>query len=64
MASALISPMRERVFGVDHGAGRFLEDLLVAALKRAVSLAQVHGPAAAVPEHLNFDVARLTQIFL
>ena len=35
----------------------------MAALQRAVALAQVDGVALAVAEHLNLDVARLLEIF-
>ena len=45
------------------GRGRFLQHLLVAALERAVALAQVDGVAIAVAEHLDFDVARIAEIF-
>ena len=45
------------------GDGRFLEHLLVAALDRAVALADVDGVAVAVAEHLEFDVARVGEIF-
>ncbi len=44
---------------VERGRGRFFEDLLVAALQRAVALAQMHGIAPAVAEDLDLDVARL-----
>ena len=44
--------------GVDHRRGRLLEHLLVAALQRAVALAEVHGAALAVAEDLDLDVAR------
>ena len=39
-------------------------DLLVAALQRAVALAEMDGLAGAVADHLHLDVARLFQIFL
>jgi hypothetical protein len=35
----------------------------VAALERAVALAEVDGVAIAVAEHLKFDVARIAEIF-
>ena len=41
----------------DHGGGRFLDHLLAAALRRAVALAQVHGVAVRIGEHLDLDVA-------
>ena len=43
---------------------RLLPDLLVAALQRAVALAQMHGAALAVAQHLDLDMARLLEIFL
>ena len=43
---------------VERGRGAFLPDLLVAALQRAVALAEMDGAAMAVAEHLDFDVAR------
>ena len=43
---------------------RLLPDLLVAALQRAVALAEMDGLAGAVAEHLDLDVARLLEIFL
>ena len=46
------------------GRGRFLEHLLVAALQRAVALAQVDRVALAVAEHLEFDVARVAEVLL
>ncbi len=49
---------------VERGRGAFLPDLLVAALQRAVALAEMDGAAVAVAEHLDFDVARLCEIFL
>ena len=48
---------------VERGAGAFLPDFLIAALQRAVALAQVDGAAVAVAQHLDFDVARLRQVF-
>ena len=50
--------------GVERRRGAFLPDLLVAALQRAVALAEMDGAALAVAEHLNLDVARAFQIFL
>src|SRR5207253_7431954 len=40
------------------GRGGLLDDLLVAALQRALALAEVHDVAVAVAEDLHFDVAR------
>ena len=48
---------------VERGRGAFLPDLLVAALQRAVALAEMDGAAVAVAEHLDFDVARPREIF-
>ena len=48
----------------DAGRGRFLDDLLVAALHRAVALAEVDRVALAVGEHLDFDVARVLEELL
>ena len=44
---------------VDRGRRRFLDDLLVPALDRAVALAEVDHVAAGVRKHLDLDVARL-----
>jgi hypothetical protein len=49
---------------VERGRGRFFQHLLVAALQRAVALAQMDRVAVAVAEHLNLDVARIAEIFL
>jgi hypothetical protein len=42
---------------------RFLDHLLVAPLQRAVPLEQMHGIAMPVAKHLDFDMARLHQVF-
>ena len=47
--------------GRHHWAGRFFDDFLMAALHRAVALAQVYQLAVTVAEHLDFDVTRLNQ---
>ena len=57
-------PISSRCCGVERGGGAFLPDLLMAALQRAVALAEVDRAALAVAEHLDFDVPRLLQIFL
>ena len=44
--------------GRHAGGGRFFQDLLVAALRGAVALAQVDGAAVGVAEDLHLDVAR------
>ena len=49
---------------VERGRGAFLPDLLVAALQRAVALAEMDGAAMAVAEHLDLDVARPLEVFL
>ena len=49
--------------GVERRRGAFLPDFLVAALQRAVALAEMDGVALAVAEHLDFDVARPLEIF-
>ena len=43
---------------------RLLDDLLVAALHGAVALAQIHGVAVGVGQHLELDVARVFQELL
>ena len=43
--------------GIDGRARRFLDDLLVAALNRAVALAEMHDGAMAIAEHLDLDMA-------
>ena len=48
----------------DAGRGRFLDHLLVAALHRAVALAQVDRVALSVGQHLDLDVARVLEEFL
>ena len=48
----------------DARRGRFLDDLLVAALHRAVALAQMDDVAVVVGEHLELDVARPLEEFL
>src|SRR5262245_60561772 len=49
---------------IEGGRGAFLPDLLVAALQRAVSFAEMNGATLTVAQHLNLDVARLLQVFL
>ncbi len=49
--------------GVECGRRRFLDHLLVAALHRAVALAEVNDVAVAVGEHLDLDVARSITAF-
>ena len=53
-----VSPSRARSSGVDRDRRRLLDDLLVAALQRALALAEVDEVAVAVAEDLHLDVAR------
>ena len=50
--------------GVDVRARRLLDHLLVAALDRAVALAEVDHVAVRVGEHLDLDVARVLEVAL
>ena len=52
------------LLGVEGGRGGLLQHLLVAALQRAVALAQMHDVAVAVGDHLDLDVARLAEVLL
>ena len=63
IALATVSPISSRCAGIERGRGAFLQHLLVAALQRAIALAEMDGVAPAVAEHLDFDVARPLQIF-
>ena len=54
-------PSRARSAGVDRGRGRLLDQLLVAALHRAVALAEMDHVAVRVAEDLHLDVARAVQ---
>ena len=56
--------MRSRSASSTAGAGRLLDELLVAALDRAVALAEVDDVAVAVGEDLDLDVARVGQVAL
>ena len=49
---------------VDLGPGRLLDQLLVAALDRAVALAEVDHVALGVGQHLDLDVARVLEVAL
>ncbi len=62
VGDGLADPRALRV--VQRRRRRLLPDLLVAALQRAVALAEMHGPALAVAEHLHLDMARAREIFL
>ncbi len=50
--------------GVDGRRGRLLDDLLVAALRRAVALEEVQHRAVLVGEHLHLDVAAVLDVLL
>ena len=50
--------------GIERRRGAFFPDFLMAALQRAIAFAEMDRAAAAVAEHLDFDVARLLQVFL
>ena len=54
---------RAFLFG-DRGAGGLFENLLVAALQRAVALAQMDRVALTIPKDLNLNVARGGEVFL
>ena len=49
---------------IHAGGGRFLDDLLVAALERAVALEEMDDVAMGVAEHLHFDVAGREDVLL
>ena len=49
---------------VERGAAALFPDFLIAALQRAVALAQMDCAAVAVAQDLDFDVARVREIFL
>src|SRR5205823_9452099 len=49
---------------IEPGRRRFLDDLLVTALDRAVALPQMHDIAVRVAEHLHLDMARPLEIAL
>ena len=52
------------LLGGEAGRGRLFDHFLVAALHRAVALAQVHHVAVVVGEHLELDVPRLLEKLL
>jgi hypothetical protein len=62
VGAALTDP-RERPHG-EARRGRLLDDLLVAALHRAVALEQVDGVLVLVREHLDLDVPRIAEELL
>ncbi len=49
---------------IHGGAGRLLDQLLMAPLHRAVALAQVHDPTVRVAHDLDLDVARPREVLL
>ena len=49
---------------VDDGRRRLLDDLLVAALDRALAFAEVHDGAVCVADDLDLDVARVVDVAL
>ena len=61
LADDLAHPLA--LFRRDCRRGRFLEHLLVAALQRAIALAEMDRLALAVAEHLELDVPRVGEIF-
>ena len=58
------SPIAARIVGDRAGRGRFLDELLVPALRRAVAVAEVHAVAVRVGEDLQLDVARAGEVAL
>jgi len=69
---AIAASAREKDSGVAHlfpqagrhdGRGRFFDDLLVASLDGTLALAERDDAAVSVGEDLDFDVARLLEIF-
>ena len=48
---------------IERRRGAFLPDFLMAPLQRAIAFAEMNGAAFAVAENLNFDVARLFEVF-
>ena len=57
-------PSLRRIFSVTATDGAFLEQLLMAALDRALALAEVHDGAVVIAEHLELDVARALDVLL
>src|SRR4029077_20812613 len=53
-----VSGQRRAQLGVERRSGRLLDDLLVAALDRAVALTEVNHGAVSVGGDLDLDVAR------
>ena len=53
---------RRAQFGRERDGGCFLDDFLMPALDRTFALAEMHGAAVRVGQHLKLDVARIAQI--
>ena len=62
--SRRLRPWRVRIVVGDAGSRRLLDQLLVAALGRAVAGAEVDAVAVGVADHLDLDVAGLGQVAL
>src|SRR5438309_9030912 len=58
-----LRPHRGACRGIDEGARRLLDDLLVTALDRAFALAEMDDVAVRVAEQLDLDMARLFDVF-
>ena len=52
------------LLGVQRRRGGLFQHLLVAALQRAVALAEMHAGSHAVAQHLDLDMARMVEILL
>ena len=63
-ASTQTLPISARCSARDARRRRFLDDFLMAALHRAIALAEMDRVALAVGEHLDLDVARVLEEFL
>ena len=63
-ASTTVPPSLRRIFSVTATDGAFLEQLLMAALDRALALAEVDDGAVMIAEHLELDVARPLDVLL
>ena len=63
-ASTTVPPSLRRIFSVTATDGAFLEQLLMAALDRALALAEVDDGAVMIAEHLELDVARALDVLL
>src|ERR1700745_1783784 len=53
---------RSSQFCSQSRCGRFLNDLLVAALDRTISLREMHVVAVSISKHLDFNVPRIGQV--